>query len=100
MSFLHRVSRVVAVGVAIALAACGSASPGDHPGRGVVKDVDPAAREITLDHEDIPGLMKAMKMTFQADPALLTGVEAGQRVEFRVRYEDGRYELTAISPTP
>ncbi len=84
----------------LALPALGCGGGSEAESRGVVMSVDAAKGEVTLDHEDIPGLMKAMKMTFQADPALLTGVEAGQRVEFRVRYEDGRYELTAISPTP
>ena len=53
---------------------------------------------MTLDHEDIPGLMKGMTMTFHADPSLLGGVAAGQEVDFRVREEGGRYVVTRIEP--
>jgi Cu/Ag efflux protein CusF len=83
--------------LAIALAACGG-GPADHPGRGKVVAVAAARGEITLAHGDIPGLMKGMTMTFQADPALLAGIEPGQEVEFRVREQAGRYELTALEP--
>jgi Cu/Ag efflux protein CusF len=77
----------------LAFAGCAAA---DHPGHGVVVSVDVAKGEITLDHEDIPGLMKGMTMTFEAEPALLPGVAAGQEVDFRVREEAGRYVVTAI----
>ena len=82
--------------LALVLAGCGGAS--DHPGHGVVVSVDAAKGEVTLDHEDIPGLMKGMTMTFQADPSLLGGVAAGQEVDFRVREEGGRYVVTRIEP--
>ncbi len=86
--------RLCALLLALALAGCGGDS--DHPGHGVVVSVDSAKGEITLDHEDIPGFMKGMTMTFHADPALLADVEAGQEVDFRVREEAGRYVVTAI----
>jgi Cu/Ag efflux protein CusF len=84
---------ILALALALALG-CGGSS--DHPGHGVVVSVDAAKGEITLDHEDIPGLMMGMTMTFHADPALLAGIEAGQEVDFRVREEAGRYVVTAI----
>ncbi len=82
--------------LALPLAGCGGDS--DHPGHGVVVSVDAAKGEVTLDHEDIPGFMKGMTMTFHVDPSLLAGVEAGQQVDFRVREEAGRYVVTAIEP--
>jgi len=88
----------LALAVALALMACGGSASSDHPGRGVVVSVDAAKGEVTLDHEDIPGLMKGMTMTFHAEPSLLAGVEAGQAVDFRVREEGGRYVVTAIEP--
>jgi Cu/Ag efflux protein CusF len=76
--------------------ACGGSDP---KGRGVVVAVDRVNGGITLDHEEIPGLMVAMTMTFRADPALLAGIEAGQQVDFRVRDEGaGVYVVTAIEP--
>jgi Cu/Ag efflux protein CusF len=98
-----RVTFLLAFLLALPLAGCGGGedeSPGDPASRAVVVAVDAAKGEITLDHEDIPGLMGAMKMTFHIDPALLTGIEPGQQVEFRAREEGGRYEVTAISPSP
>jgi len=88
--------RLCALLLALVLAGCGGSS--DHPGHGTVVSVDAAKGEVTLDHEDIPGFMKGMTMTFHADPALLTGVEAGQEVDFRVHEEGGRYVVTEIVP--
>jgi Cu/Ag efflux protein CusF len=88
-------TRLCALVLAFALAGCAGGS--DHPGHGVVVSVNPAKGEITLDHEDIPGLMKGMTMTFHAEPALLSGIAAGQEVEFRVREEAGHYVVTAIA---
>lgn len=96
-----RVTCLLVLLLALPLAGCGGGEgEGDPASRGVVVAVDATKGEITLDHEDIPGLMGAMKMTFEADPALLAGVEPGQQVDFRARHEGGRYEVTAISPSP
>lgn len=96
---MTRVVCLLVLLLALPVAGCGG-DQSDAAGRGVVVAVDAAKGEVTLDHGDIPGLMKAMKMTFQADPALLAGIEPGQQVDFTVRYEGGRYEVTAISPSP
>ena len=94
---MKRMLPLLGLAFALALAGCGGDS--DHAGRGVVVAVDAAKGEVTLDHEDVPGLMKGMTMTFAADPALLAGVEPGQAVDFRVREEaPGRYRVTALSP--
>lgn len=83
---------------AIAAAACGGGSDSGQ-GSGVVRGIDTANAQITLEHGDIPGLMKAMTMTFAvADPQLLEGVEVGNEVDFRVRYADGKYTVTEIDP--
>jgi Cu/Ag efflux protein CusF len=67
-------------------------------GRGVVTAVTASEGKLTIDHGDVPGVMKAMTMEFQADPALLAGIEAGSQVEFRVVYENGAYRLTELRP--
>jgi Cu/Ag efflux protein CusF len=67
-------------------------------GEGVVTAVAAAEGKVSIDHGDIPGVMKAMTMEFQADSALLAGVETGSRVEFRVVYENGVYRLTELRP--
>jgi Cu/Ag efflux protein CusF len=88
---------VATLGLALGMAvACGSSSEGR--GRGVVQDVDAQARRITLDHGDIPGLMKAMTMTFEVAPGVaLEGLDAGAKVDFRVQEEDGGvYTVTEL----
>lgn len=81
-----------------ALVACGGGSgPTERDGRGVVVDVDVESGQVTLDHEDIPDLMKAMTMTFDVvDPTQLESLKEGDRVGFRLRYADGNYTITAI----
>jgi Cu/Ag efflux protein CusF len=65
----------------------------------VVRGVDAARGEITIDHGEIPGLMAAMTMSFAVDdPALLEGVAVGTEVDFRVREEGGRYTVTELAP--
>ena len=55
------------------------------------KVVSVAEKGVTIDHQDIPGLMAAMTMTFAVkDRAVLEGVEAGDAIEFTlVRSADG-----------
>ncbi len=80
-----------------AVPACGGTGNGDHTGHGIVKGVDSAKGEVTIDHEAIPGLMMAMTMTFKvSDSQMLTGVKPGQEVEFDVIYEKGTYQVTGI----
>lgn len=53
--------------------------------------VSVAEKGVTIDHQDIPGLMAAMTMAFAVkEPAVLEGVEAGDAIEFTlVRSADG-----------
>ncbi len=52
-------------------------------GVGKVVNVDAASGFITIDHEDIPGLMSAMEMQFQAKPVkILEDVKVGDKVAF------------------
>ena len=71
-------------------------------GRGTVVSVDRVNRVIVIDHGRIPGVMAAMKMSFQvAEPKLLDQVEPGQLVEFDVEPAMGSYRVTAIrTPQP
>ena len=68
-----------------------------HRGHGIIQAVDASKGKVTIDHEEIPGLMKAMTMTFTvSDPSILASVTAGQEVDFRVKEESGRYVVTVI----
>ena len=53
--------------------------------KGVIRKIDPAKGTVTIDHEDIPGYMTAMEMTNPvADPALLSAVKVGDKVDFEI----------------
>ncbi len=96
------IAAAVLLAAAIAAVACGDGTPaGGHPGHGVVQSVDAGAGEVTIDHGDIPGLMKGMTMTFHvSDPALLEGIWPRQEVDFGVAEEGGRYVVVRIEPVP
>jgi len=90
-----RFARVLVLGAA--LAACGGAEAGR--GEGVVLQVHGDGR-VVIEHGDIPGVMKAMTMEFEVDPALLEGIEPGDRVEFRIADAGGRYRVTELAERP
>ncbi len=94
-------ARTLALAVACGLLlACGAGpDSGPHRGQGVVREVKSEARQIVIDHEEIPGLMMAMTMGFDVeDPELLEGISPGQAIGFDVVYSEGRYRITAITP--
>src|SRR5436309_1466382 len=63
--------------------------------RGKVVAIDAAKSAVTLNHEDIPGLMKAMEMEFRVDdPKLLEGVKVGDQVQGRLKKVESGYILT------
>ena len=96
-------SFVLIFGLLIGLFACNSEKPDEQKeenknfkGVGVVKKIDTEKGEITIDHEEIKGLMSAMTMDFSvADKKLLESVKTGDKVEFELK-KDGT-EMTVIS---
>jgi len=76
---------VLGVVLLVVAVACGDSAPKTAASRGVVTAVDASAHTITLDHEDIPGIMMAMTMTFPVAPEVpLEGIEPGAKVDFAV----------------
>ena len=54
-------------------------------GVGVVTAINPATGSLTINHQEIEGLMPAMEMLFHVDPRTLSDrVKPGDKVEFRV----------------
>ncbi len=90
---------LLATGLSLGIGtACGGQSDGGNA-QGVVQGVDRAKAQITIQHGEIPGMMKAMTMSFGvSDPKLLEGVKDGDEVDFKVRYAEGKYTVTAIDP--
>lgn len=63
-----------------------------------VRRVDTAQNKLALRHQHIPNLdMPPMSMVFQvADPALLDGLKAGDRLRVTVDQIDGAYTVLSI----
>lgn len=99
MSSLRARGIVCLLAAALSVAACGGEGSAEGRGTGVVRGIDTAKAQITLEHGDVPGLMQAMTMTFDvADPKLLEGIEVGDEVGFSLRYADGSYTVTDLRP--
>jgi len=59
--------------------------------------VDKDKKTVTLDHEDIPGLMKAMEMKFTVeDGKVLDGIAAGDKVHGKLKVKSGDYMITEL----
>ncbi|MFO0809005.1 MAG: copper-binding protein [Gemmataceae bacterium] len=65
---------------------------------GKVTALDREKPSVTLDHEDIPGLMKAMTMEFRvADAKALEGLQVGDAVRAKLRKDGAGYVVTQIA---
>ena len=80
-----------------------TASPAGEPGReydirGTVTDVAADRRSVTLDHEEIPGLMAAMKMEYKVSrPEVLSGLAKGDRVRGRLQVKGTDYLIVSLA---
>lgn len=69
-------------------------------GTGEVRRIDAAAGKVTIQQGAISALdLPAMTLVYRTDPKLLAGIQVGQQVAFTVERRDGKYVITAISPT-
>lgn len=65
--------------------------------KGKVVSIESGAKSITIDHEDIPGKMKAMKMAFSVtDATLLEGLAPGDTVEGKLKILADKYIITEL----
>ena len=68
-----------------------------YPLKGKVVVVNADKQTVTLDHEDIPGLMQAMTMDFEvANSKLLDGIKPGDQLQGRLKVESGKYIITGL----
>ncbi len=99
MRGLQKTASMIALGIILAGAAfaCSGVGPDGQRAHGIVKSVDAGAQKVTFDHEEIPGMMKAMTMVFDVAPAVaLEGLQPGVEVDFWVKEEGGVYTVTEI----
>ena len=56
--------------------------------KGKVVAVDTEKKKVTLDHEEIPGLMNAMEMPFDVGSAkILEGIKPGDKVQGKLKVD-------------
>lgn len=66
-------------------------------GRGVVQKVVASDRRVVIAHDDIPGFMRAMTMSFEVrTPALLEKLTPGARVRFTLEKTEQTLYLVAV----
>ena len=97
-----RARRFFAFAVAtLLLGACGEReAQHGHAARGVVRDVLAAEGQVVIEHEEVPGLMPAMTMSFDVpDRALLATLAPGQTLDFRIEHTDASYRVIAATVT-
>jgi Cu/Ag efflux protein CusF len=65
--------------------------------KGKVVAIDSKKPAVTLDHEDVPGLMKGMEMEFPvANAKLLEGLKVGDEVQGRLKKAESGYLITQL----
>jgi Cu(I)/Ag(I) efflux system protein CusF len=74
------------------------AREGDYPGVGTVTKINNELGSLELDHEEIPGLMPAMRMEFFiTDKAMLNGLRVGDRVDFVLRHKASSETILSVT---
>jgi Cu/Ag efflux protein CusF len=54
-------------------------------------------KAVTIDHKEIPNLMKAMKMEFKVNnPSVLEGIQPGDNVQGRLKVDGSEYTVTSL----
>jgi protein SCO1/2 len=79
--------------------ACGErAASNRHEGHGIVRDVQAEAGQVLIEHDEIPGLMPAMTMSFDVpDRELLATLAPGQVIDFTVEHGEKSYRIVAAT---
>lgn len=71
-----------------------------HPLRGVIVAVDADRSVLTVKHEAIPGVMRAMTMLFRVDAATIKTAKPGQAITAMMSRESDEWWLHEVKPVP
>ena len=93
---LPHAKRIALLGFVVALVGC-QPRVREYNIKGAVVALDTSAKTVELDHEAIPGAMRAMRMTYPvADAKLLEGLKVGDSVRGVIRVERQSYAITSL----
>ena len=67
-----------------------------YPVRGRILGVDPERHQVLVKHREIPGVMRAMTMVFNVDPAVLPALKRDQELLGRIEKRDHAWWLFNI----
>lgn len=89
--------RALAALTVLMLACQPPAPPEKLIGRGVVQKIVADDRRVVVAHDDIPGFMAAMTMSFEVkNPALLAQLAPGERIRFTLEKTKDTLYLVAV----
>ncbi len=73
--------------------------PGVYDAHGVVESVNQEYGQVVIHHDDIPGLMPEMTMSFDVpDPEVLARIQPHQVVDFRLEFTGRAYHVIDVTP--
>ncbi len=73
--------------------------PGVYDAHGVVESVNREYGQVVIHHDDIPGLMPEMTMSFDVpDPAVLALMQPRQVIDFQLEFTGRSYNVVAVTP--
>jgi len=101
MTAVHRLTVAFLCGILLAAGGCrrSEGGPGVYDAHGVVESVNREYRQVVIHHDDIPGLMPEMTMSFDVpDPELLAKLQPRQVVDFRLEFTGKAYKVVAATP--
>jgi len=101
VQFPHRggeyCSTALQIALLVGVLSCQPPPPEKLVGQGIVQKVVAEDRRVVIAHDDIPGFMKAMTMSFEVrNPALLEKLTPGERVRFTLEKTDQTLYLVAV----
>ncbi len=93
--------RLSIVFASLVLFGCDSGNPAEKLHRyeleGVVEDVDVENQHALIDHQEVPGVMPAMTMSFDVpDRAVLEKLAPGQRIAFTLEIRDKSFRVVEV----
>ena len=89
-------ARLPFASLVLALIAC---APEVYDAHGVIRAVVPDEYRVEIEHDEIPGFMEAMTMSFEVpDSSLLARMQVGQEIDFRIEHEGGRVRIVEFWP--
>lgn len=77
-----------------------AAKPAGYPVTGTVVRLLEKQSSLLVKHEEVPGVMKAMTMSFKVDAAALARFKAGDRIKARMLGKDDGWWLLDVAPMP